>query len=297
MERRHIYGGAIAVTGIILTGVQIAQGLQQSTRPIVFAFESAPFVLVALALAFIGGWIARQEEFESELPIVVGWGVGGTILFASLGALLLFSQQVTLGTLEQAQYVAMNQVTVGAVVGTLVGIYDARNRLSMHELEQERDRVESFANKAADINNYGRELSQFESIDEVSALCIQAMQALLGLTEIAVVVSADNQHELVDDTVINVEDETLFEIADQTREQEESAVNIRDSPPALRRSEDVVTVLVTDHEDSSVAIVALTGDTTEFGEEDMELLEQLMRHASMTLDQIHEAASQQAAGQ
>lgn len=290
MERRYIYGGGITLAGLILTGLQVVQGIQQSTRPIVFAFESAPFILVALSLAVIGGWLTQEAQYEPELPVVVAWGVGGVILFASLGSLLLFSQQVTLNTLENAQYVAMNMVTVGAVVGTLVGIYDARSRISLAELEQERDRVEEFANKAADINNYGRALNQFESIDEVSSLCIQAMQALLGISEIAVIVTHNDRSEIVDSTIINVDEEVLFEIAPGGEDQAESAVVARESPPALDGGEDVVSVLVTAHQSSSVAIVALTEDTSTFEEEDIELLEMLMAHAGIALDRIHDSA-------
>lgn len=299
MERRDVFGGGIAIAGLLLTGLQLVQGLQQlegfegANRVVVFTFETLPFVLIGLALAYLGYWLSRQPDYEQDLPRIVAWGVGSTLLFASVGALILFSQQVkpAVDILGQAQYVVINQITVGAVVGVLVGLYDARSRARERALEAERDRVELFAKKAADVNNYGRELNRSDSIDEVSSLCIQSLQAFLDLTELAFVITDDEEAELVDNTVVNVSDDALAELARQSLYQEPATLVTHDElPPELaERGDSAISLLVTGHADSSVVLLALTDDDSAFGETDIQLLEMLVAHAATALDRIYDS--------
>ena len=240
MQRCTLYGGSLGAAGLLLAGTQLLQGIQQvegfdgGDRAIVYAFETVPFVLIGLALAFVGYWLTTQPAYEPDLPRIVAWGVGSSLLFASVAALILFSQQVTANSLTGGKYVAMNQITVGAVVGVLVGLYDARSRQGQRELAAERDRVEQFAQKAADVNNYGRELNRSDSLDEVSSLCIQGIQAFLDVTEVAVVATDADDHEFLDNTVVSAADETLFELANDALDQEPaSAVTVEEPPDAL----------------------------------------------------------------
>ena len=272
MERRHAYGWAIAATGLFLAVIQLVQGVQQleelvgisqSDQVIVFAFETFPFALIGMSLLYVGYWLTDQREFDPDLPRIAAWGVGSTVLFASLGALILFSQQVTLNTLEQGQYLATNLVTVGAVVGVLVGIYDAQGRARERELATERDRVEAFAGKAADINNYGRELHRAGSVDEISALCIEALQALLGLTASAFVVVDGEESEVVNSTLVSGDDATLGELARGTLEEAEvTAVTEIAAPDSFGGGGGtLLAVPVASHDDGGVVLLAPVGDT------------------------------------
>jgi hypothetical protein len=301
MERRHAYGGGIAVAGAVLTLVQLLQGLQQSggfegtTRAVVFTFETLPFVLVSLSLVYVGYHLASGRVHEADLTRITAWGVGSTLLFASVGALIVFSQQVkpTVDILDQAGFVAVNMITVGAVVGVLVGVYDARSRERQRDLQRERDRVERFAQKAADVNNYGRELNTSDSIDEVSALCIQAIQQFLGLTEIAVAAVEDGEVELVDNTVVNVSEDAIAEVILDSLDQRPATVVTHDSLPAdlEARAAAAVSMLITSHEESSVVLLALTDEANEFGDAEVQLLEMLVTHAATALDRIYEGAA------
>lgn len=303
MARRHVYGVGIALAGLVLAGVQLAQGLQQldgfvgGTRWIVFTFETAPFVLVGLTLTFVGYWVSTRPVYEVDLPRIAAWGVGSTLLFASVAALIVFSQQVkpTIDILDQASYIAMNHVTVGAVVGVLLGLYDARSRVRQRQLQSERDRVELFAKKAMDINTYGRELNRSESIDAVSALCIEAVQGLLGVSETAFVIVDDVDYTVVDDTVVTTPEGALADLARQSRGQEPTTVVSHETlPDAVQtRASAAASVLVTDLEDSSVVLLALTDDAT-FDEEAVQLLELLLTHAATALDHIHHTTRQSA---
>ena len=295
MQRRTLYGGSLGAAGLLLAGIQLLQGIQQvegfdgGDRAIVYAFETVPFVLIGLALAFVGYWLTTQPAYEPDLPRIVAWGVGSTLLFASVAALILFSQQVTTNSLKGGEYVAMNQITVGAVVGVLVGLYDARSRQGQRELAAERDRVEQFAQKAADVNNYGRELNRSDSLDEVSSLCIQGIQAFLDVTGVAIVATDADDHEFLDNTVVSAADETLFELANDALDQEPtSAVTVEDPPDALDAPTDLLSMLVTTHDDSSIVLLAFVDESNALEIEDVQLLEMLVAHAATAVDRIYD---------
>jgi hypothetical protein len=299
MERRDAYGWGIAVVGLILGTIQLVQGgqqlseltgLSQSDLVIVFAFETVPFALIGLSLVYVGYWLTEQEEFEQDLTRVLAWGVGSVVMFASVAALILFSQQVTLDTLAQGQYITMNLVTVGAVVGVLVGIYDAQSRLRQRELELERDRIEAFAGKAADINNYGRELNRARSVDEVSGLCIEAIQTLLGLTETAFIAIEDGEGTIIDSTIIGADESQLIDIAREGMDQQQASAVVREDTD----SERLLSILVTAHEGNGIVLLTPATETDGFDEEDIQLLELLVSHAGTALDRMYETREQEA---
>lgn len=297
MHRRDAYGWGIAVVGLALASVQFVQGIQQlqeltgvsqSDQAIVFTFETFPFTLIALSLVYVGYWLRTQPQFDPDHERILSWAVGSTVLFASIAALILFSQQVTLDTLEQGEFLAMNLITVGVVTGVLLGIYDARGRARERELERERDRIEAFAGKAADINNYGRALNRAQSVDEVSALCIEGLQTLLGLTSSGFVAIDGDQSTVVNSTIVGVETEVLVELAQEAGEQEQASVVIKESVPEELDAKRLLSVLVTTHDDASVVLLAPVSAGATFDDEDLRLLELLISHAGTALDQIHE---------
>ncbi|SDJ43866.1 hypothetical protein SAMN05216226_103200 [Halovenus aranensis] len=291
MDAQDISAGGIMGAGFVLVVLQLFQGVQQldgfqgTDLYVVFTFETVPFVVVSMALMYVGSWLLTRADLDEELPRVVAWGAGSVALFGSVAALLVFSLQVTLAgdTLEQAPYIVVNLVTVGALAGVLVGIYDARSRIRQRELQHERDRVELFANKAADINNYGRALNRSESVEEVSSLCLEAIQTFLGLTDLAFAVVNDEVH-FVDDTTVGLEQETLTDLIRASREQEQATAVVHDDVAAM-------TFRVTDNADGTSVIVALTEDGS-VGGEDVQLLEMLVSHAATALDRIHERQMQ-----
>lgn len=299
MERRDAYGWAITVVGLVLGAIQLVQGgqqisaltgLSQSDLVIVFAFETIPFAIIGLSLVYVGYWLTDQPGFEPDLSRILAWAAGSTVMFASIAALILFSQQVTLDTLAQGQYVTMNLVTVGAVVGVLMGVYDAQSRLRQRELEAERDRIEAFAGKAADINNYGRELNRARSVDEVSALCIEAIQTLLGLTETALVAVEAEGGTVIDSTIINTDREELVDLAGDGLAQEKAEAVVRDAGTA----DQLLSMLVTAHDEEGIVLLAPATGTDGFDEENLQLLELLVSHAGTALDRIHDADRQAA---
>lgn len=300
MERRLLYGGVIAGSGLLLTALQLVQGFQQlegfegTDRGTVFAFETLPFVVIGLTLVYVGYWLSTQLELESELGRVVAWGTGSVVLFTSIAALLMFSLQVTLAgdTLAQAPFVVVNLVTVGALTGVLVGVYDAQSRIRQRELQRQRDRVEQFARKAADVNNYGRELNRSESVDQVSSLCLQALQTFLGLTHLSFAVTDGAQTEFVADTTVGFSEDALTALIQDSLDDPPATVTVHDSLPRRFDStaDGAITMLITRQGESAIVMVALTDDHDVLGEEDVQLLEMLVAHAATALDRISEDA-------
>jgi len=159
MHRRTLAGSGLGAAGLVLAGIQLTHAIQQTDIPVAIAVDALPFAAMGLALVYAGYWLARDDTFEETATRVVIWGAGATVAFAAVAALLLFSQQVAMGSLDRAAYLTVDIITVGALTGVLVGLYDAQSRNRLHELETERDRVEAFGRKAADVNNYGRAIA------------------------------------------------------------------------------------------------------------------------------------------
>lgn len=301
MEERDLYAGGITVTGVVLVALQLFQGVQQLEAfegvdlIIVFVFETLPFVVVALALAFVGSWLYTDAEIGTEMQRVAIWGLGSVLLFVSLAALLIFSLEVTLGNvIPQTPFVVINLMTVGAFVGVLVGIYDARSQITRQEMERERKRVESFAKKAADINNYGRELNRCGSVEEVSSLCLQAMQTFLGLTNLAFVITDEGETTFVDDTTVGVSTDNLESLARESLGQEPATVVTHDLPENNKKDVDTAfSLLITTHDDGSAVLLALTDGDTVIADEDTQLLEMLVSHAATALDRIYDVTAEQ----
>lgn len=290
MERRHGYGLLIGVAGVVLAGIQTLHGLQQSEVPVVFVFEAGPFVLVGLAVVYAGYWLARNETHAPDLPRILAWAGGSTLLFASVAALMLFSQRVTLGTLDRATFIATDLITIGVVVGVVVGLYDARGQQRRRTLERQRDRIEEFANTAADVNNYGRALNQSSSVDEVSGLCIESFQLLLGLSETAIVTVTDERVDVTDSTIIGVDASDLQPLAETARKQDRATVAIRDglSGPLEERGDRALSILLTDRLDRAIVALSVVPAGTVFDDEDLQLVELLASHAGTALDGIRD---------
>ncbi len=286
MEHRHLAGGSLGLTGMVLLGVQVSHGLAQTDASLDLAFEAGPFVLLAGVLVYAGLWLLRTEWVEHDVTHVVGWTAGGGLLFLSVAALVRYSRRLSRGSTAFDAYLAIDLLTLGFVAGLLVGLYDARSRQRRREIADQRDRIRSFANTAADVNNYGRALHQCSTLEEVSALCIEGIQALLGLDEAAVLREQSGEFAVVQSTVA-ADQAALGRLAEQSLGGDRASVETYEDLPAplAARGESVVTLVVTEMHDESVVLVALA-DSTEFDDEQVQLLELLVAHAGTALDRI-----------
>lgn len=289
MARRHVAGLAIAVVGLGLAVLQVAHALAQTGVPLAQLFEAGPFALLALALTYSGYWLATAPSFEGDADRILAWGGGGMAVLLAVAALILFGQNVATGSLARGTYLAVDLATVGAVAGVIVGLYDARNRASLRELAEQRDRVQTFANRAADVNNYGRALNQCADVDDVSGLLVQAVQALLDLDETAVLERDGERFRVVESTVSAVDAAALATLAERTADAPSATVETyrENLPPGVAaRTDTVVGLLVTDTVGPPVVILAL-GDGRTIADETVQLFELLVAHAGTALDGIY----------
>jgi len=289
MHRRTLAGLGLAVAGLVLAGIQLVHAIQQTDIPVAIAVDALPFVAMGLALVYAGYWLARDDAFETTAARVVVWGAGATVAFAAVAALILFSQQVTMGSLDRATYLTVDILTVGALTGVLVGLYDARSRNRRHELEIERDRVEAFGRKAADVNNYGRAIASAGSDDAIAAYITEAISSLTGIDETAVLRVRDEEAELLSNTVRAVSAERVTELARAVREDPRGdVISHADSPPVDVGGtvSDVLTAVITGRGETTTVVVAVDTSGTATDEQDRKLLELVVAHATVRLEKL-----------
>lgn len=295
MQRRHLYGVTFGIVGLLLAGIQIVHATEQTDVPIAIVVDGVPFAMLGLTLSFAGYWLASSTEYEEDLPRIAAWAVGGTLLFAAVVALMLFSRRVATGTLQRVTYTVIDGVTVGAIAGTLVGLYDARSRHHRRRLQDERDRTEAFARKAADLNNYGRALTQSSSVEEVGAFCIQAVSSLLGYDQTAYVEVAPDGERVLSSTVATVPDDELRLLARNAadrdavvrlhaREGDQQEDSARTGPQPPRPA---LTVRLDTPTQPTGVLVTVGDNEADLSAEDEQLLELLSSHAGMVLDQLY----------
>jgi len=286
MNQRLVTGAALALSGVVLAGIQVLHAVQQTRIPVAVAVDALPFVAMALAIAYAGVWLARDTTEEEAASRVAAWAAGGTVAFAAVAALLLFSQRVTTGSLARASFLTVDLVTVGALAGVLVGLYDARSRSRLRELEAERDRIEAFAGKAADVNNYGRAIASAPSADGVAAYVVEAFSTMTGMEETAVIRLSDGDAVALANTIRTVPVDVVGSFAQTVRTQQQGEVTVHDRPFPVTLSEavtDCVSAVVLDDDGATTVVVSVTTDDTTVGEEDQKLLELIVSHASVRL--------------
>ncbi|KAA9399339.1 hypothetical protein Har1130_14260 [Haloarcula sp. CBA1130] len=286
MNQRLLTGMALALSGVVLAAIQVLHAVQQTRIPVAVAVDGLPFAAMGLAIVYAGVWLVRDTTFEGATARVAVWAAGGTVVFAAVAALLLFSQRVTAGSLARASYLTVDLVTVGALAGVLVGLYDAQSRSRLRELEAERDRIEAFAGKAADVNNYGRAIASAPSVDGVAAFVVEAFSTMTGMEETAVIRISDDRTATLANTIRTVPADDVGEFAHAVRTQQQGEVAVHDRPFPVDISEsvtDCVSAVVLNDEDRATVVLSVTTAETTVGEEDRKLLELLVSHASVRM--------------
>jgi hypothetical protein len=287
MNRRVLAGSGLALGGLVLAAIQLVHAVQQTDIPVAIAMDGLPFAAMGAALVYAGYWLARDADFEGTATRVVVWAAGSTVGFAAVAALFLFSQQVTTGAIDRAAFLTVDIVTVGALTGVLVGLYDAQSRQRLHALERERDRVAAFGQKAADVNNYGRAIASAGSDDAVAAYVTEAISSLAGIDETALLRVRDDEAEVVSNTVRSASAQQVAELARDVRDSPRGDVVVHDGAAALEMDDrDVLTAVVTAAGDTTTVVVAVGATGTTTAEEDRKLLELVVSHAAVRLETL-----------
>jgi hypothetical protein len=282
----------VAVAGLLLALVQVLHAADRAESAIGILVDVIPFVLMALAIAYAGYWLLSADMAPENAWIVTAWAIGGAVGFAAISALILTSLNVgsePFSVFESGAAVTVDNVTAGMLAGFLIGLYDARSRDRPTELERQRDRVETFAHRAADVNNYGRALNECDTLGEVSSLCVEALASLVDLRDTAVVEGRGDVATIVDSTIVGVDNETVARLAMRAAEADTAVVESHtdDLPDDLPEGVDsVITILVAVTDNATIAIVSLNRGEA-MSDETQSLLEMLVSHAGTALENIY----------
>jgi len=143
-ERRgeaHVAGALVGLLGLLLVGVQIRHLLEQGGLVSILV-ESAFSLSLAVVLVGVGYAVARGAVVdEADALRFAGWVAAGAAIFLFTGAWIL-ALDVVLGYATPGRLlVTTNAVTLGAVVGVIVGLYDARNREQTRRLRERERRL------------------------------------------------------------------------------------------------------------------------------------------------------------
>ncbi|MFW6458693.1 MAG: GAF domain-containing protein [Halodesulfurarchaeum sp.] len=281
-------------TGLTLVGlgtVLLVLGIGAAPADLASAIVGmGPFLLIAVAISFVGGWIIREEEPVGEYgEQVLAWTFGAAITFAAIGYL------ITIDTAVQRTGFALpvsvlQAFTAGSLAGILVGVYEARSRNRFDELQLERNRVERFARKAKSLNTYGKALNQSRDVHDVSALSVEVLELLIESSESAVVVVTEDSTTVLDATMTGELGEFIEEIATSIAASPEMETvrcpndidcSIPDSVPVR----EVLGVPIAAG-NATVVLLALTRSADAYTDEDLDLLESLSAHVGTALPNL-----------
>jgi hypothetical protein len=290
MRREHVYAGALIAVGVGLAAAQVST-LATDTGTVALLLRSVPMFAVAAAVVYGGGWLLVRGAPGGHADRVLAWTLGGGLTLSAV---------VVLATVGRGVSVALvaDVLTGGVLVGLAVGLYDARSRERLAH-------VESFAQKVEALNQYGKALNRSGTLDQISALCVEAVEFLVAGDGAAFVLVDDESPEgepsseqsvrVVDSTLrgdheLRVLESIAAEI--DTTDGDIEAVRYAETGVELgEESPDAALVISVPTETGHALIVSLSTTTDiEYDEEDVDLLETLAAHVSTALSHTAERA-------
>lgn len=157
-------------------------------------------LVIPLFLSFgvitLGVGLLRGETRNSRIVTVSGFGLGGMVLLGVASSFTLAIQQLEGGNVTSYRYLVLSNASIGAAVGTVLGVYRVRLRQRTDQLANEVNRLNEFAGIVAhDLRNplhiaqgYLEELSregseeEFATIDRAHARMERLIDHVLALS-------------------------------------------------------------------------------------------------------------------
>jgi signal transduction histidine kinase len=130
-------GTVIAVAGLVLAVVHLRSAARLRASPWLLVVEAMVPLVLALLVAGIGGLL--REGRLGPAPVadrVLGWTVVGTVALVVAVGWLFADAAIRSQSVPGARRTVLNAATLGAVVGLVVGIYDARGQHQRRRAEQ-----------------------------------------------------------------------------------------------------------------------------------------------------------------
>ena len=132
----RVGGGIVAVAGVLLTAFHLHNATRFPDGPVVSALKLMPTGL-SLAMVAVGATMARERLVRRRfVGRALAWGAVGTAALSAFGG-WAFTDMAGKG-IPMANTLAptLNFATFGALVGLLVGVYDARSIGQQRRSEQ-----------------------------------------------------------------------------------------------------------------------------------------------------------------
>jgi hypothetical protein len=312
MRRELLSAGALVAVGIGLAAVQVLtlnQSPDQATAAVLL--RSIPMLGMAAAVVYGGAWLLRNGTPGGNTDRVLAWTLGGGITSSAVVVLASVGRPLPLAFLP----LAVDALTGGSLVGLLVGVYDAQGRERM-------ERIEGFARKVAALNQYGKALNESHTLDEISALCVEAVEFLVSGDGAAFVVVRDGERDggtqsagdgttqrtdgdgteqdgteqdgteitVVDSTLRGKNEQRVLESIARELSDEDAIEAVRYAETAVDLAEgspEAALVIPVPTRDGRALIVSMSTTTAiEYDEEDVDLLETLAAHVSTALANV-----------
>ncbi|MFB6176252.1 MAG: GAF domain-containing protein [Halobaculum sp.] len=288
MRREQLYAGTLVAVGVGIAAAQVST-LATETGTAAVLLRSVPMIAVAAAVVYGGGWLLVRGTPGGHADRVLAWTLGGGLTLSAVVVLATVGRGVSLPLVTDA-------LTGGVLVGLLVGLYDARSRERLTQ-------VESFARKVKALNQYGKALNRSKTLDQISALCVEAVEFLVAGDGAAFVVVEDggdtDDGESSEETVRVVDSTLRGDHELRVLESLAGEIDATDDIEAVRYAEtgvelgeespDAALVISVPTETGRALIVSLSTTTDiEYDEEDVDLLETLAAHVSTALSHTTE---------
>lgn len=147
---------SIAAIGLALFGLTLLQFIVDDGSGLINTLEIVVPIVLSGVLFWYGVRLALDAEFETYRR-VLAWCIFGGGILTVLGIWTFYLQVLKGAAIDESLYLVLGDATVGAVVGTLVGRYEAGQQHQRREAEAARESAEEY-----------REI--FEKVDEGIAI-------------------------------------------------------------------------------------------------------------------------------
>lgn len=136
---------SIHLAGVATTGTGLFSLLSGSVLPGV----------LSLLLLVIGAWVYQQGSGKMALR-VGSWCLVGALALTGVSVMSVVYQSTNGVSMVDLRFVVTAHATVGAVLGSLVGVYDHQRHRRGRRLEDERKRAEKLSNRLTILNRFVR---------------------------------------------------------------------------------------------------------------------------------------------
>lgn len=150
----RVLRGSVVWLGVILGVLTLIYFVfATSGRPLDLLKLVVPLFL-SLGVITLGVGLVRGESSVSRIVTVSASGIGGMVLLGVASSFTLTVQRLEGGNVESYRYLLLSNASVGAAVGTVLGVYRVRLRQKADQLANEVNRLNEFAGIVAhDLRN------------------------------------------------------------------------------------------------------------------------------------------------